>query len=274
MKKSRNIYAPFDATIIDVSELSDDVSLFTLKTSGTVKHRPGKHRPGQFFMVSIFGYGEIPISVTSRVDEPLMLAIRKVGHVTGAIHKLGAGDIIGLRGPYGNGFSLKTARGRDIVVMAGGIGLIPLRPLMHEIVQNRGDYGRLFMLYSCKSPEEMLYKSDIEGWEKSGLTLIHGLRCKTPEGQKGRGGSQHNLDKVNVDFTGVTAFVSGPHHMIDLSMKELSSRGVPPEMINTTLEAHMKCGVGKCGHCYIGPKYICTDGPVFSLKDIEGLTLP
>jgi NAD(P)H-flavin reductase len=269
MKSEMNIFVPFEAAILEVRDLNDEVKLYSLKTKG-----PVRYSPGQFFMVSVFGHGEIPISVTSTPDEPLMLAIKKVGHVTGAVHKLRAGDTIGLRGPYGNGFSLDTAKGRDIVVMSGGIGLIPLRPLMQEIIRSKDDFGRLFMLYSCKRPEEVLYRDEIAGWEESGFTMIQGLRCKLPGGQVAEGGSTHNLDKVDVDFSGVTAFVSGPHHMIDLSMKELSKRGVPHEMINTTLEAHMKCGVGKCGHCYMGPKYVCTDGPVFTLHDIKSVTQP
>lgn len=263
MRTQANIYIPARAEIERVSSLSHDVKLFTLKTGE--KYRPGA---GQFFMVSTMGSGEVPISVASAPGEELSLCIRKVGQVTSAIHRLKKGDELGIRGPYGNGFSLKPARGKAVILIAGGMGIAPLRPLIREIAANRKSYGDVFVLYGAKTPSAIIFKGETAEWEKSASVL---LTVDKPDRKwKGHKGVVTKLlDGVKIDFSKASAFVCGPEVMMRASLEELSSRGVPDESIVTTLEAHMKCGVGKCGHCYMGSKFLCTDGPVFSLKEIK-----
>jgi NAD(P)H-flavin reductase len=268
MKNNGNIYVPSKTMIQKVTPLTPDVNLYTLKTS----NRPN-WKPGQFFMVSVFGSGEVPISVASSPDEPLMLCIREVGSVTSAIHDLKAGDVLGLRGPYGNGFPFDSSMGRDVVVLAGGLGIVPLRPLLQSFIKNRNQYGSIFLLYGAKRPDEILFREDASLWEEAGIRITHSVDC--PEGDwKGcTGVVTSHLEKADTNFSEATAFVCGPQVMIDAAMRELSAKGLPDERIITTLEAHMKCGVGKCGHCYKGAGYICTSGPVFTLKEIEDLEM-
>ncbi len=153
-------------------------------------------------------------------------------------------------------------------MMAGGLGMIPLRPVIHEFYSNAGDYGKVSILYGCRK-DEMLYNEEIDDWEKAGIDVIYGLRGKQIDGPDGCVRAPHHLSQVETDFSEAAAYICGPQNMIDLSMRELEDRGMPPERIVTSLEAHMKCGVGKCGHCYMGPQYVCTDGPVFTMDELQ-----
>jgi NAD(P)H-flavin reductase len=261
----QNIYAPIDVEIKEILSLAPDVSLYRMDgySNGC--------KAGQFFMVSVFGAGEAPISVASSPDELLKLCIRRAGHVTSAIHNLREGDKLGIRGPYGNGFPLSGAKGRDVIVAAGGIGIVPLRPLMREILGNRHHYKKVFLIYGSKTPSEILFKDEINIWSESGIEVSLTVDCGD-DTWKGCVGLVTTLIKsIKTDFKDASAFICGPEAMINASMNELSSKGMPDERIVTTLESHMKCGVGKCGHCYRGPKYVCTNGPVFSFKEIKEL---
>jgi NAD(P)H-flavin reductase len=264
MKDKPNIYLPAKATIREVRELAPEVNLYTLKCGENLSARPG-----QFFMVSVFGAGEVPISVASSEKEDLALCIRKVGSVTSAIHALKEGDIVGIRGPYGNGFSLEPAKGRDVVVMAGGLGIVPLRPLMHSLVARKK--GKVSLIYGCKLPGDILFRDEAARWEKAGAKVIYTVDSCDKKWKGCVGVVTEQMDKLDADYKKAAAYVCGPEVMIRLSMKALSERGVPDDRIITTLEAHMKCGVGKCGHCYKAKGYVCTDGPVFSLKELKEL---
>ncbi|GAB4390089.1 MAG: FAD/NAD(P)-binding protein [Thermodesulfovibrionales bacterium] len=269
MKNNSNIYMPVEAAIQDVRALSADVKLYTLKTEERFRFKPG-----QFFMVSVFGYGEAPISVASLDNGHLQLCIRKAGLVTGAIHALRPGDRVGIRGPYGNGFSLDVARGRDVVIVAGGLGIVPLRPLIYAIVARRKDFGRISLLYGSRRPSEILFGDEAEVWGAEGVKVVHTVDCSEGGWQGCVGIVTGHLDKIEADFPESAAYICGPNVMIDAAMRSLSNLGIPDDRIITTLEAHMKCGVGKCGHCYRGAKYLCTDGPVFSLRELKTTSLP
>lgn len=258
-----------EAAVQDVMALSDDVGLFTLKTRERLHYRPG-----QFYMVSVLGYGEVPISVASVEKEHFQLCIRRVGHVTTALHGLRPGDKVGLRGPYGNGFPLEPAKGRDVLIVAGGLGIVPLRPLLLELMEGKEDYGRLLLLHGARNPADMLFRDESALWERSGVKIIHTVDCADGEWKGCVGVVTAHLDKVETDLAEATAYLCGPHVMIEAAMRALSNRMMPDERIITSLEAHMKCGVGKCGHCYRGAKYLCTDGPVFSLRELKTIGLP
>jgi len=281
MKNNRNEYIPEEAVLADVRTLAPGVKLFTLKTlkgNGGNLHRqgaPGRPgQPGQFYMLSVMGFGEAPISVYSTAREPLAFCIRRVGLVTSALHELTAGDTVGVRGPYGRGFSLETARGRDVVLMAGGLGIVPLRPLIREMMESRGDFKKVFVLYGAKSPQEILFADEAAEWEAADIRTIHTVDCPDEQWLGCVGVVTSQMEYADVDFREAAAYVCGPPVMIIAAMRELYFRGMPDERIVTTLEAHMKCGVGKCGHCYHGPKYICTDGPVFTYRELKELNTP
>lgn len=260
-----NIYMPHEALISDVSQITHDVKLFTLELAD----RPS-YGAGQFFMVSVTGRGEVPISVTSTPEEPLRLCIRMVGHVTAGIHALTPGDRFGIRGPYGRCFPLDMfASKRDVIVIAGGLGIVPLRPLIKHAMRKRK--GKLYILSGSRTPSDIIYRDEINEWAKSAeVRLTVDRRDRNWRGRVGL--VTELLNKIRADFSRAVSFVCGPEIMIKSAMAELSKRGMPDENIFTTLEAHMKCGIGKCGHCYMGPKFVCTDGPVFSLRELKSFS--
>lgn len=266
MRNGLNSYIPLDARIETIEALTSDVNLYTLNILKGMEFRPG-----QYFMVSVFGFGEVPISVASNNNGPLQLCIRNVGHVTGAIHSLKEGDSVGIRGPYGNGFDLEAARGRDVVMLAGGIGIVPLRPLINEIISGGEEFGKIILVYGAKRPDEILFVDEANEWEKAGVRVIGTVDCADEKWCGCVGVVTAHLDGLETDFKEACAFLCGPPVMIGISMRDLSDKGMPEDRITTTLEAHMKCGVGKCGHCYIGPEYVCTNGPVYTLKELKSL---
>lgn len=261
-----NIYIPLNGKIEEITQLTPDVRLFKVKTDV-----PIDYIPGQFFMVSVWGAGEVPISVASlpEKDGTIEFCIRKTGVVTSAIHSLETGQSIGLRGPYGNGFPLNISKGRDVVIVAGGIGIAPLKPLVQQFIKNHKEAGRVTLLYGSRTPDEIIFRDEVEGWAKSGITAV----LTVDKGNDNWNGSVGLVTgfwpEVRTNFKKAAAYICGPEVMIKAAMRDLFFLGMSDERIITTLEAHMKCGVGKCGHCYAGPKYICTDGPVFSYREIK-----
>lgn len=269
-KKRENIYIPICGDIEEVLEQTADVKLFRIRTDS-----PVDYKPGQFFMVSVWGAGEVPISVASlnEDDNMLELCIRRAGAVTAAIHSLGRADTVWLRGPYGNSFPLELSSQRDVLVVAGGMGIAPLRPLIQWFIGHPAGAGRVTLLYGSRTPMDIVFENETERWKEGGIKAVITVD-RAHHDWKGYTGIVTSLwHDVNADFKESTAFICGPEVMIKAVMKDLSSFGMADERMITTLEAHMKCGIGKCGHCYAGPKYICTDGPVFSSREIREYAL-
>lgn len=269
----RELYLPISVKIVDVADITQDVKLFRLE-----KPRAFSYNPGQFLMVSVWGAGEVPISFASTdgVHDRIELCIRKVGLVTSALHQLKEGDSVGIRGPLGKGFPFEKASGRDILFVAGGIGLAPLRSLINLVIARRGDFGRIALIYGSRTPAEVLFMQDVLDWKEKGIEVILTVDVGSALWKHHTGVVTEFLHKNTIFFHEGFSFICGPHVMISAVMRELSFKGMPPEHIVTTLEAHMKCGVGKCGHCYNGSRYICTDGPVFSYADLKktGMSAP
>lgn len=261
-----NIYIPENCKIEDITQLATDVKLFRVKID-----TPVNHVPGQFFMVSVWGAGEVPISVASlpEKDGTIELCIRKTGTVTSAIHSVKTGQTIGLRGPYGRGFPLDLSKGRDVVIVAGGIGIAPLRPLIRHFMINHDEVGRVTLLYGSRTPDEIIFRDELEEWKDGGIALVLTVDRGNDNWNGNIGLVTGFWPEVRTNFKEAVAYICGPEVMIKAAMRDLFFLGMPDERIITTLEAHMKCGVGKCGHCYAGPRYICTDGPVFSYKEIK-----
>lgn len=264
--KNANIYMPLSGKIEEIKQLTSDVRLFKVRTDV-----PVDYIPGQFFMVSVWSAGEVPISVASLPEKNglMELCIRKIGVVTSTIHSLDTGQTIGLRGPYGKGFPIGISKGRDVVLVAGGIGIAPLRPLMQQFIKNYHEVGKVTLLYGSRTPDEIIFQDEVEEWAKNGITVVLTVD-RGNDNWNGNVGLVTSLwPEVHTNFKKAVAYICGPDVMIKAAMRDLFFLGMPDERIITTLEAHMKCGVGKCGHCYAGPKYICTDGPVFSYKEIK-----
>jgi sulfite reductase subunit B len=234
------------------------------------------HDPGQFVQVSLFGVGEAPISICSSPTrrDAFEICVRQSGRVTSAIHKLHAGDIVGIRGPFGVGFPVLPLEGNDILLVAGGLGIAPLRSLINYIIDNRRDFGKVDILLGCRDPESMLFSSEIGHWQKRiDLNFCCSVDHAAPEWAGNVGVITSLIPGVNLHPLKTFVVVCGPHVMYRFVVEELLKKGIPERQIFLSLERHMKCGLGKCGHCQIDNIYCCQDGPVFSyqkLKNIRG----
>ena len=234
------------------------------------------HDPGQFVQVSLFGVGEAPISICSSPTrrESFEICVRQSGRVTTAIHKLHEGDMVGIRGPFGVGFPVLPLEGNDILLVAGGLGIAPLRSLINYIIDNRRDFGKVDILLGCRDPESMLFSSEIGHWQKRiDLNFCCSVDHAAPEWAGNVGVITSLIPGVNLHPLKTFVVVCGPPVMYRFVVEELLKKGIPERQIFLSLERHMKCGVGKCGHCQIDNIYCCQDGPVFSyqkLKNIRG----
>lgn len=229
--------------------------------------------PGQFVMVYMFGVGEVPISVSGPPEsrgEPVVLTVRAVGAVTTAICNSEPGAILGLRGPFGNSWPVHSASGGDVLVVAGGIGLAPLRPVVLHALAHRSEYGAASVLYGARTPQDLLYTDELPRWRDELAVEVTVDAADTA--WLGRVGVVPKL-VAQAEFRpdSVRAFVCGPEVMIDFTVEALRERGVPDERIFLSLERDMRCGVGLCGHCQLGPTLICRDGPVYTQAEVAEL---
>lgn len=265
------LYVPRLAELVNVEELTPREKVFEFKFKD--REELG-HRPGQFVEVSVMGVGEAPISISSSPtrDGTFQLAIRKVGNVTNALHSMEKGAIVGIRGPFGNGFPLSALEGKDVLLIAGGIGLFPLRSLVQYVVDRRDSFGRVIFLFGARSPAERLFLDELAAWSQSPEIEFHETVDKGDESWQGNVGVITTLiPKVDFDPRKTMAVVVGPPVMYRFVIGELKKRGVPDEQIIMSLERRMKCGVGKCGHCQINDVYVCQEGPVFTLAQLRNL---
>ena len=216
--------------------------------------------------------GEAPFCLASSPTrpDPLEVTVRRTGLLTDALHAMAPGDEVGLRGPCGNGFDLQAAEGKDLLFVAGGIGLPPLRGLIWNVLDQRARFGRVTILYGAKTPTDLVYKAELEAW-----AARDDVRClvtvdRAEPGWEGTVGMVPVLfDQAGLKPAGTLAYVCGPPVMIKFVIQDLLMRGFAPEQVISTLERMMQCGVGKCNHCCIGHRYVCRDGPVFSYREIR-----
>jgi len=271
---STHLYEPDLARITRVIDETPDVKTFSLDWVESEARSGFRPLPGQFVEVSVLGVGEVPIGISSSYDREgeFDVTIRSVGSVTRRIHQNGPGDLVGIRGPLGNSFPFELARGRTPLFVAGGIGLPPLRSLIHYLLARPQEFPRLTILYGARTPSDMVYKDELERWRSNPAVDLHVTVDVGDAGWKGKVGLVTELfQDLTLDYRQVVPFVCGPPVMIHFVILRLLELGVPEERIISTLERHMKCGVGKCGHCAIGHCYVCTDGPVFSYAQIKEL---
>ena len=268
----KNEYFPYPAVIEAIQIESLDTKTFGLRFEDKNLQNQFIYKPGQFVEMSILGVGEAPISIASSPSKKgiLEFTVRAVGKVTGAVHKLKVGETIYLRGPYGNSFPLKEVKGRDLYFVAGGIGLPPLRSVINSVFYMRKDFRRVKILYGAKTPDELCFKEELKAWSKIPDTEVL-LTVDVPDKNwKGNKGVVTTLwDKTDMTTSHGIAYVCGPPIMLKFVIDKLLSCGFKDENICVTLERYMKCGIGKCGHCNIAGKLVCTDGPVFSFAQIK-----
>ena len=229
--------------------------------------------PGQFTMMSAFGVGEVPISVSSpaKVDGPLQHTVRDVGSVTHALAHTQIGDVVGIRGPYGTGWDVEDGAGADVVLVAGGIGLAPLRPAMLDVLRHRQRYGRVVLLYGTRTPEDLLFPDELKRWENLGVEVLVTVDYGTPS-WTGRVGLVTTLiARAGFDPRSALALVCGPEVMMRFTAMALIKRGLSPDRVRVSLERNMRCGVGLCGHCQYRELFVCLDGPVLPYARVAGL---
>ncbi|HEX2358498.1 MAG TPA: FAD/NAD(P)-binding protein [Solirubrobacterales bacterium] len=253
-------------------ELADTWTL-ELEPDAGAHDRLGAFAPGQFAMLYAFGSGEVPISVSGGVggEGPLVHTVRAVGAATRAICAAEPGDSVGVRGPFGNTWPIEEAEGGDVVVVAGGIGLAPLRPAIERLAASRERFGAVTLLYGARSPDEMLFTEELDSWRSAGIA-VETIVDSAPAGWSGRVGLVTKLiDEAELSGGHTTALICGPEVMMRFVGAELVQRGVERSRIHISMERNMKCAIGHCGHCQLGPAFICKDGPVFTLAAIEPL---
>lgn len=226
-------------------------------------------QPGQFTMLYAFGVGEVPISISGDARGPLVHTVRAVGAVTEAICDARHDGVIGVRGPFGNAWPLDAAVGGDVLVVAGGIGLAPLRPAVYEILRARDRYARFTILYGSRTPYDLLYGRELERWRVRGAHVDLTVDAADPSWRGKVGVVPKLVAGVAMDPEATTAFVCGPEIMMRFTAQALLDRGVPANRIFLSMERNMRCGVGHCGHCQLGPTLICRDGPVYHYDELE-----
>lgn len=230
--------------------------------------------PGQFNMLYQFGVGEVPISISGDPKDSgkLVHTIRNVGAVTNAMSKLVKGDMVGVRGPYGSAWPVAEMEGNDVIVIAGGIGLAPLRPAIHHVLANRKKYGRFVILYGARTPSDILFLKELEKWGGRLDVYVDASVDRAMGDWAGNVGTVTKLiPRANFDPHNAAAFVCGPEIMMRFTVSALDELGVSKDSIYVSMERNMKCAVGYCGHCQFGAHFVCKDGPVFPYGKIEDL---
>ncbi len=269
-----NIYLPQVAVVQNIIDETYDAKTFTLAFKDEEYNKNFTFKSGQFVEASVFGVGEAPFGFSSNPNRKgsFDITVRAVGKLTEAMHQLSVDDSMGIRAPLGNSFPLQESKGFDILIVAGGIGLPPLKSLIEPMLDARQDYGDFTILYGARTPQDRIHTKDLEEWTRREDVQVLQTVDQADDNWEGHVGVVTTLfEKINIDSKTTIAFTCGPPIMIRFVIQDLLAMGFPEDRIISTLERYMKCGVGKCGHCAIGHKYVCVDGPVFSYKQMKRL---
>ncbi len=272
--KPENPLLPYLATIQELIDLTPDVKLFRLKLNDPDIRESFDYKPGQFVFVSAFGIGESPFGITSVSHRKagVDVAIRRVGTVTNALHQLEPGATVGVRGPFGNYFPLDDYKGKNIFIIGGGIGFAPLRPIITTVLDYREDYGDLVIINGARSPQDLVFAPEFDTWAESPKTKLELTVDAGDEKWTGKVALIPSVvSELKLSPQNGIAITCGPPIMIHFTLIELRKLGFADNQIITTLEGKMKCGLGKCARCNVGDKYVCKDGPVFSMEQISQL---
>jgi sulfhydrogenase subunit gamma (sulfur reductase) len=270
-----NPYQPELAHIVRIHRMVPDNHLFTIRFANEKTVTSFRHRPGQFVMVSVPGAGEAPISISSSPTRPevLELCVRRVGRVTNALYRLRPTAALGVRGPYGNGFPVEEIAGNDLLLVAGGLGMAPLRSLLWYALDHRDRFASVTLMYGARTPADMLFRDELVS-----LADRPDLTCLLTADRDPTGTWQHQVgllptlfDRVTLNPATTYAAVCGPPIVYRFVLQRLLALGFSKDRILMSLERRMKCGVGKCGHCSVGYKYTCLQGPIFTYWDAINL---
>ena len=267
-----DVMVPWPCRVKQVTKETPDT--FTLTVAREDKTEQSPFAPGQFSMLWVFGVGELPISISGDPSnrEQLVYTVRSVGKATHALVSQKPGTGVGVRGPFGNGWPAEAARGKDVIIVAGGIGLAPLRPMIYEVLANRAEYGRLVILYGARSPRELLYRKELSSWARQPDTQVLVTVDYGGLGWHGHVGVVTTLFKyARLHPARSVAMICGPEIMMRFVTRQLEEHGLAEKNIYLSMERNMKCAAGFCGHCQYGRHFICKDGPVFPYATIGPL---
>ncbi|HLA38161.1 MAG TPA: FAD/NAD(P)-binding protein [Candidatus Brocadiales bacterium] len=271
MISDAKLYVPTLAEIVRTRQLTELEKFFEIRL---LEPRPFPFEPGQFILLSVLGVGEAPVTLASSPlkKDGVEVCVRRVGSLTNALHRLQEGATIGLRGPFGKGFPIEALKGKDLLFVAGGIGIIPLRSLIHYVLERRKDFGQLSILYGAKTPKEFLFADELKAWGQRGDVRLLLTVDKPDETWKGNAGVITRLiPPLELRPKETYAVIVGPPVMYKFVLMELYQKALPESQILMSLERRMRCGVGKCGHCQINNVYVCQEGPVFSYQFLKRL---
>jgi NAD(P)H-flavin reductase len=267
-----NVYLPHIMVIGKIIEETANIRTFHFNFKDEKLQKEFRFESGQFGEYSVFGIGEAPFCISSSPTrrDHLEFTVQRVGRVTNALHRLGVGAEIGFRGPYGNSFPLDFLQGKNLVFVGGGIGLAPLRSLIWNVIDNRGKYKNIDIVYGARTPSDLCFRYDLDAWGKDKTIKFITTVDRGDESWMGKVGVVPKiLEEAAPSAKNAVAIVCGPPIMIRFTFPVLTKLGFTPEQMLTTLEKRMKCGIGKCGRCNIGNIFVCRDGPVFSYAQIK-----
>lgn len=271
-----NPYRPWSARVTSITQLTPYEKLFELRLVDERIREAFRHQPGQFVELSIFGVGEAPISISSSPSKQgfIEVCVRRAGTFTSRLHEMQCGDIVGIRGPFGRGFPFDEMKGHDILCVAGGLGIAPLRSLINNIHDERSEFGKVTIIYGSKSSQEVMFRQQFEMWRHRKDFDLH-LTVDNPDdtwdGEVGL--VTKPFETLELDASNTYGALCGPPVMYRFVIEEMRKKGISYDHIYMSFERNMKCGMGKCGHCQIGHQYVCFDGPVFNYweaKNIQG----
>lgn len=274
--RSANLMMPHLARLVRVIPMVPDNYMFIFRFEAPSLNETFTYKPGQFVEITVIGTGEAPISLSSTPTRKgvLEMCVRRMGRVTNALYKLPENSLVGIRGPYGNGYPVEVMKGHDVLIVAGGLGMAPLRSLLNYVLDHRNQFGRLILMYGTKSPDDILFRDELESLLRRTdleclLTVEQAYKYPGAHPWRGKIGMVTDLfDYVkNLDVANTFAAVCGPPIFYKFVLDKLLKLNFSKDHILMSLERRMECGVGKCGHCAIGYKYTCIDGPIFSYWD-------
>jgi len=268
---AEELLMPCWTEVVEVQPEIENISTVWLRFKDAALRKNYAFEPGQFNMLYLPGYGEAAISICSDVEKRDLIGhtVRFAGNVTRAVGRLKIGETVGLRGPFGTHWPIEQLEGKDIILAAGGIGLPPLRPVIYHIIRNRSKYGKVILLYGARTPADLLYTSQFEEWRKADIDVQITVD-RADDTWKGQVGVVSMLFyHFRFDQTKTAVLTCGPEIMIRFVVFEALARRIPAGQIFVSLERNMKCGQGSCGHCQLGPFFVCKDGPVFPFSALE-----
>jgi NAD(P)H-flavin reductase len=265
------IWVPDLATIRAIQPETPGVATYALTLADPRVAERYAFKPGQFNMLYLPGIGEAAISISSDAEEPstLLHTVREAGNVTRALARKPIGEQIGIRGPFGSAWPMESLRGQDIVIASGGIGLAPLRPVIYHVLRHRGDYGRIYLLFGARTPRDLLFAREYDSWRKAGIEVETTVDVADANWNGNIGVVPVLFYRLRLQPKQTHVLACGPEIMMRFVVFEALARRVPASRIHLTLERNMNCAVGLCGHCQLGPLFICKNGPVFTYEQLE-----